>query len=220
MWNRRFLCFSLSLATNWCFYCKQEKWLEIWWEKSHNSPKIVMGEIVVCVTNKASLHGSRKAWLATLFPQTTQKQTQKWQGILHSLYFRPPPPLISLNEKIESFDPKIWVTGGTKIRYGIPKNKWRTFESISLTLSQNIWIKLSQNIWVKLSQNIWVKLSQNIWVKLSQNIWVKLSQNIWVKLSQNIWVKLSQNIWVKLSQNIWVKLNQNIWVKFSQNIWV
>ena len=52
-----------------------------------------------------------------------------WSGVVKWMTY-------TLKEKWSHFDLKSWVTGGTKIRPGIPSN-WRIFESIRLKYRKN-----------------------------------------------------------------------------------
>ena len=127
---------------------------------------------------------------------------------------------------MESFDLKSWVTGGTKIRPGIP-SKWRIFESNWLSISSQTdsryRVKLTLNIesnWLSISSQTdsryRVKLTLNIesnWLSISSQTdsqyRVKLTLNIesnWLSISSQTdsqyRVKLTLNIesnWLSIS---------------------
>ena len=65
--------------------------------------------------------------------------------------------LLTLKEKMESFDLKSWVTGGTKIRPGILSN-WRIFESNWLDIESQFNSILRVNL-TRYWESIWLKYS-------------------------------------------------------------
>ena len=122
----------------------------------------------------------------------------------------------TLREKIESFWPKGWVTGGTNIRLGKVGN-WRIFESNWLNIESRIDSTLRvelTHIESQINSTLRIKSAihwESIWLKIENHVDSKIIIQVDLKMR----VKLTQQCW-SIWLNIKSQLDSTLRVKLTQ----
>ena len=106
------------------------------------------------------------------------------------------------------FDLKNWVTGGTKIRPGIPSNFW-----VKLTLNiESIWLSISSQFDSQYRVNLTLNI-ESIWLSISSQFDSQYRVNLTLNI-ESIWLSISSQFDSQYRVNLTLNF-ESIWLKYS-----